>query len=410
MRKPLSKIGHSSNLTLGAVRFARTSTNTIAVPTVAEFFAGIGLMRYGLERAGWKVVFANDIDPQKHSMYDAHFGDASNHFQMGDIHRLAVEQIPTVSLATASFPCTDLSLAGARRGLNTGESSAFWGFIRLLKEMGQRRPRIVLLENVVGFMTSHGGTDFKAALLALNDIGYSVDPFIVDAMWFVPQSRQRLFVVAQRNGKSNNRNLQRPLDESPLRPKALKAFIEEHPEINWRLRALQAPAPSALPLEGILESLSDAAAEWWNDERTQYLLDQMSPKHRDVADRMVKGRAWSYGTVFRRIRNGRSMAELRTDGVAGCLRTPKGGSARQILFKAGRGTRKARLLTPRECARLMGADDFKINVALNQALFGFGDAVCVPVVEWIARNYLNPLLMEMTTQPTREARLTVPTA
>ena len=88
------------------------------------------------------------------------------------------------------------------------------------------------------------------------------------------------------------------------------------------------------------------------------------------------------------------MAELRTDGIAGCLRTPRGGSGRQILFAAGRGRFAVRLLTARECARLMGADDFKINVPLNQALFGFGDAVCVPVIGWIAQNYLNPVWEE----------------
>ena len=83
------------------------------------------------------------------------------------------------------------------------------------------------------------------------------------------------------------------------------------------------------------------------------------------------------------------MAELRTDGIAGCLRTPRGGSGRQILFKAGHGKYFVRLLTARECARLMGADDFIIDVPLNQALFGFGDAVCVPAIRWIAKNYLN---------------------
>ena len=89
------------------------------------------------------------------------------------------------------------------------------------------------------------------------------------------------------------------------------------------------------------------------------------------------------------------MAELRNDGIAGCLRTPRGGSGRQILIKAGYGAVKLRLLTPRECARLMGADHFVINTTLNKALFGFGDAVCVPVIAWIAENYLNPLVDEM---------------
>ena len=117
----------------------------------------------------------------------------------------------------------------------------------------------------------------------------------------------------------------------------------------------------------------------------------MSPKHRAQTEAMIHGSRTSYGTVFRRIRNGKSMAELRTDGVAGCLRTPRGGSGRQILVAAGKGRFAVRLLTPRECARLMGADKFVIKASLNQALFGFGDAVCVPVIEWIARNYLNPV-------------------
>jgi DNA (cytosine-5)-methyltransferase 1 len=130
---------------------------------------------------------------------------------------------------------------------------------------------------------------------------------------------------------------------------------------------------------------------WWSRLRSQYMLNQMSPKHRAQADAMIRGDTIRYGTVFRRVRNGKSMAELRTDGIACCLRTPRGGSGRQILLAAGKGRFAVRLLTPRECARLMGAGDFTLDVPLNQALFGFGDAVCVPVIEWIANYYLNPV-------------------
>ncbi len=143
-------------------------------------------------------------------------------------------------------------------------------------------------------------------------------------------------------------------------------------------------------LSDILEDLPANSAYWWNPDRAEYLLNQMSEKHRAIADKMISGKHTTYGTVFRRVRHGRSMAELRTDATAGCLRTPRGGSGRQILFAAGKGRFAVRLLTPLECARLMGADDFKITVPLNQALFGFGDAVCVPVIRWIAENYLTP--------------------
>src|SRR5205085_2730978 len=120
------------------------------------------------------------------------------------------------------------------------------------------------------------------------------------------------------------------------------------------------------------------------------------PRHLRLAKHMISQPHYSYATAFRRIRNGRSMAELRVDGIAGCLRTPRGGSARQILLRAGAGKFWVRLLTPRECARLQGvSDSYQINEPANQALFGFGDAVCIPVVKWIANNYITPLAAEL---------------
>jgi DNA (cytosine-5)-methyltransferase 1 len=360
----------------------------------AEFFAGIGLMRMGLEAAGWQIAFANDIDCDKWQMYRDHFGDTGE-FVLGDIHHLAVTTVPEVALATASFPCNDLSLAGARQGLAGTQSSAFWGFIDILTKMGLRRPPMVLLENVTGFLTSHDGSDFRDALLALNRLGYAVDAFVVDALRFVPQSRQRLFVVATKTDTISSLNERTPkFYESECRPAALADFVYWHDDIKWKIRPLPPLPRGTQTLRDIIEDLSPNSQMWWSMERCDYLLNQMSPKHRAEADAMIRGYRVSYGTVFRRIRNGKSMAELRTDGVAGCLRTPRGGSGRQILFAAGKGRFAVRLLTPRECARLMGADQFIIKSSLNQALFGFGDAVCVPVIEWIASNYLNPVWEE----------------
>ena len=364
--------------------------------TVAEYFAGIGLMRLGLDQSGWRTVFANDIDEKKHEMYCHHFG-TSPEFVLGDIHTLDQASIPSTVLATASFPCNDLSLAGARKGLAGEHSSAFWGFIRILKEMGARRPPLVLLENVTGFLTSNDGADFHEALLALNDLGYVVDAFIIDASRFVPHSRQRLFVVGQRDVTS--RVAETPsLLQSELRPAALADFIFWHPDVQWNLRSLPSLPRHETKLADIIEDLSPNSAAWWSRERCDYLLNQMSPKHRAQADTMIRGTHRSYATVFRRVRSTGSMAELRTDGIAGCLRTPRGGSGRQILFVAGKGRFAVRLLTARECARLMGADDFLLNVPLNQALFGFGDAVCVPVIRWIAKNYLTPLATALHAQ------------
>jgi len=365
----------------------------------AEFFAGIGLMRMGLELEGWSTVWANDLDEKKWEMYRENFEEANCEFVLDDVHNVSGKDIPDIDLATASFPCNDLSLAGARHGLAGTQSSAFWGFVDAVKSMGKRRPPIVLLENVAGFLTSNDGNDFRDALIALNDLGYAVDPILIDAVRFVPQSRQRLFVIGSMAKPQRAQESSPMLLQSDVRPAALAEFIFLNPDIGWSIRPLPQLPPSTVRLDDVIEDVPLNSEIWWSRERGEYLLNQMSEKHRGVAERMIRGSKLSYGTVFRRVRNGRSMGELRTDGIAGCLRTPKGGSGRQILFSAGKGSYRVRLLTPRECARLMGAHDYKISVPLNQALFGFGDAVCVPAIQWIAQNYLNPLLEEMNDVP-----------
>lgn len=353
----------------------------------AEFFAGIGLVRLALERQGWQVVYANDIDPKKAEMY-RHNWPSDDGLHLGDIHQIDAATIPDCELFTASFPCNDLSIAGKWEGLKGKESSAFWGLIRILDALGNRRPRLVLLENVVGFLMSHKGKDFETALLALNRLGYSTDAVILNASRWTPQSRARLFVVAKQLDVLEGRSFALASD---ARPKQLIDFIHRYPNVRWDLAELP-HLPNAEPrLDDILEDLPDGDGHWWSEDRVEYFMQQFSDKHAAEAEAMIQGRAVRYATAFRRVRYGRSMAELRTDGIAGCLRTPRGGSGRQILFKAGRGKRQVRLLTARECARLQGVpDSYVIDVPLNQALFGFGDAVCVPAVEWVLKHCLAP--------------------
>lgn len=373
--------------------------------TVAEFFAGIGLMRLGLDRAGWTTIWANDIDETKRKIYGGHFADAKEIFVLGDVHHISAKDFPDATLATASFPCNDLSLAGARKGLSGTHSSAFWGFVKLLENLKNRRPPLVLLENVPGFLTSNDGQDFREACLALNALGYALDALMIDASHFVPQSRQRLFLIGSRTPFQTAIVKETPsFLETSARPPVLADFVLWNPEINWSIRNVP-PLPSrTTTLPDVLDELPYNSNYWWSPERAAYLLDQMSVKHREAANAMISGKKTAYGTVFRRVRNGRSMAELRTDGVAGCLRTPRGGSGRQILFAAGNGKYRVRLLTPRECSRLMGAGDFNLpaHLNINQALFGFGDAVCVDVIEWIALNYINPLLEDLDIQVSNE--------
>lgn len=359
--------------------------------TVAEFFAGIGLVREGLEQAGWRVLFANDIDPKKQVIYEMNYGH--EHFVLGDIYQLDASSVPNVLLATASFPCIDLSLAGNRTGLDGKHSSAIWGFMRLLRDMGIRRPPLVMLENVPGFLTSKGGRDFISVISALNDLGYRCDAFLVDAVHFVPQSRPRVFVVGALGDIMAPLSAQFHMRSPELNPRALVRIMETHRHLNWGRVPLPPLPRRQQNLIDILEDVPDNSPLWWPEEEVNKLLSQMADRHRAIAEAMRIRDHVSVGTVYRRVRNGVTRAELRVDGVAGALRVPRGGSSNQFLLVAGRGQIRVRVLTGREYARLQGVrDSYRLDgISDNHARYGFGDAVCVPVIRWIAEHCLNPL-------------------
>jgi len=347
----------------------------------AEFFSGIGLVRMALERAGWQVRFANDIDPSKFAIYRDNFGDAD--FFLGDIRKVDSKTVPNVALATASFPCIDLSLAGNRNGLNGNHSSAYWEFYRVVKQMGSSRPEWILLENVVGLLSSNKGRDLREIVSSLCKLGYSCDLMVVDAVHFVPQSRPRLFVFGSFRPGHNLDNI------SPhvARPSQIIDFIRENHDLSWGLSELPPLPPKQRCLEQFLERLDEGAPEWWDERRQSHLYGQISNRHKKVLRFLVESKTIKFATVYRRVRPAGCRAEIRADGIAGCLRTPRGGSSKQFVIQAGRGSWRVRNMTAREYARLQGVpDSFKVNVPYNQALFGFGDAVCVPAVEWVIRH------------------------
>ncbi len=347
----------------------------------AEFFAGIGLVRIALENEGWRVVYANDIDERKRLMYDEQFG--AGELICADIRNVQGADIPNIQLATASFPCIDLSLAGNRVGLNGNHSSMFWEFARILKEMTFRKPKRILLENVSGLLTSHGGRDLVEIITALNRLGYACDLALVDAAYFVPQSRPRLFITGRLSGDKAI-----IFENHPARPESVVRFIMQHQDLKWAMRALP-PFPQRSPsLDSILKLYPSDDPLWWEEDRKQHLFSQMAPNHRAKLSSLMAQRKWSFATVYKRIRESECRAELRIDGKAGCLRTPRGGSSKQFVIQAGYGAWRVRNMTPREYAALQGAPDYKIDVPENIALFGFGDAVCVQAVRWVLRNLI----------------------
>ena len=358
---------------------------------VAEFFAGVGLVRMGLSEAGFDVVWSNDYEPKKHAMYAAHFRDhPSEHtFVEGDVAAVRGADLPEgLALAWASFPCTDLSLAGNGEGIHEGESKTFWEFTRIIREMGDRAPEVLALENVVGLATSHGGEDLRAAVRELNTLGYSVDVLTLDAWRFVPQSRARIFLVAAKQPPVTS-------DEtaSELRPAWLQ-FVHREPGLVTHAAALPSPPPQlGKGLGAVVERMADDDERWWDEDRTAAALDSLSPVQAARIDLLKQRRTPGYRTGYRRTRNTRAVWEFREDDISGCLRTARGGSSKQALLRACDGEIKLRWMTPLEYARLMGAGDYTLgSVTDAQAIFGFGDAVCVPVVAWLAENYLLPLV------------------
>lgn len=364
-----------------------------AKPKVIEFFAGIGLARIGLEAAGFKVTWSNDYEPDKKSMYDGHFGkdDPGHTFHLGDIGEVKGEDLPLdASLAWASSPCTDLSLAGARAGLAGKESGTFWEFIRLLDDLKSRDalPPTAVLENVTGLATSHGGDDLIAAIRSFNQLGYSVDVLAIDARRFLPQSRPRLFLVGA---------VDPPTDavesNSELRPDWLQ-WVFGVPGL--RTHRAELPAPPLPMLEGfgqLVETMPMNDERWWDDERVENFSRSLSPMQRDRVAELRRMPGVRYRTAYRRTRNGVAVWEVRPDDVSGCLRTARGGSSKQAVVRLGGNRLKVRWMTPVEYARLMGAGQYDLSGArTNQALFGFGDAVAVPAVSWLAESYLMRIL------------------
>lgn len=360
---------------------------------MAEYFAGIGLMAQALEPKGFEVKWANDIEQAKRDLYVANRPTAATAFHLGDVRLVTGDHMPTaVELATASFPCIDLSLAGNRKGLAGEQSGMFWEFARVLEQMGDERPRVALLENVHGFATSRGGGDLRAALKRMCELGYSCDVIAINARHFVPQSRPRMFVIGIRGDLPQAAQSALP-PVSWTRPRWVRAVHERNADLNMHFLELPDLPEGPADLSSVIQRLTPDDTRWWDAARTRAFVESLSPRHAARLSELREGGALRWRTAYRRTRKGVATWEIRADDIAGCLRTTGGGSSKQALVEAGAGKVRVRWMTPLEYARLMGAGDYKTNAGTdNQALFGFGDAVVVDVIAWIADHYLLPVL------------------
>ena len=338
--------------------------------TMHEFFAGSGLVAYGLKGL-FQPVWANDISSKKAVVYRANF--ESEHFLLEDIKNIKGAKLPYAQLSWASFPCQDLSLAGSLGGINAERSGLVWEWLRILQELPEK-PSILLIENVPGLLSTNSGANYTKLHNALLDMGYKSGAILLDAVHFVPQSRPRVFVIAVRRDVDIPAEL---MDTGPnwLHNSAAIALGKTLPDWIW----WKAGKPT--PRKTKLSDVIDFSVPYDKDD----VLQLISPRHKetlDNADDLV-------ATGYRRTRHGKQCLELRFDGVAGCLRTPEGGSSKQFVVVKKNGETHARLLTPREAARLMGAPDtFILPKTYNDGYKAMGDAVALPVATFVGQAFL----------------------
>lgn len=357
--------------------------------------------------SGWRCDFANDFDLMKTKAYAANWG--ADHLLHADVATVKTSDLPGVAdLAWASFPCQDLSLAGDYAGLGRAASAVmtrsgtFWPFWALIERLSRERrsPRIIVLENVIGVLTSNSGRDFAAIASALSKTGYLFGALVANASLFVPQSRPRVFFIAVRKNENIPRNLTESFPQGPWYPPAL---IKAHSNLskdahrNWVWWNLATPQARKVVFADLIEE-SPTDVTWHSPAETKKLLDMMSTVNKAKVSAAKKLKTRVVGGVYKRTRldpDGmkRQRAEVRFDNVAGCLRTPAGGSSRQTILIVESESVRSRLLSPREAARLMGLDDsYVLPARYNDAYHVAGDGVCVPVVRYLAENILEPII------------------
>ncbi len=365
-----------------------------------EFFAGGGMARAGLGN-GWQCLFANDFDNKKGKTYRANW--VQNALKTCDVGSLKAKDLPdTADLAWASFPCQDLSLAGAGAGLKGERSGTFWPFWKLMKALAadDRAPKVIVLENVCGTLTSHGGKDFATICGALHQASYKFGALIIDAALFVPQSRPRLFIIAVREDIDIPGALVSAEPYEPWHTRALRNAqkkLPPKPKANWLWWSLAKPAKRNTKFADLIEETPEGV-EWHTREETAQLLRMMSDINRAKVNLAKKSNKKMVGCIYKRTRHDEfkrkvQRAEIRFDDISGCLRTPGGGSSRQLILVVQGDKVRSRLISARETARLMGLpDDYKLPENYNEAYHLTGDGVVVPVVRHLAHHVVEQIL------------------
>ncbi|MDX0532970.1 DNA (cytosine-5-)-methyltransferase [Sinorhizobium medicae] len=338
--------------------------------TFIDLFAGIGGLRRGFDAIGGKCVLTCEWDKHSQQTYRANYPD-DQHEIHGDIRQLHVDDIPDHDVLLGGFPCQSFSIAGVSKKNALGRPHGFACetqgtlFFEIQRILEAKRPKAFLLENVKNLVNHDKGRTFAVIRDVLeNQLGYTIKFKVLDAKCWLPQHRERIFIVGFRQDQGFNfEDLQIP---DVLKGPTLKTIL--HPETGDE-------PPEKPYTDGNIGRVSD---RYTLTDKLWAYLQAYAAKHK------AAGNGFGFGL-------------FTPDGIARTLsaRYHKDGS--EILISRGDG-RNPRRLTPRECARLMGFDapgesNFRIPVSDTQAYRQFGNSVAVPAVKAVAE-LMKPYILD----------------
>jgi DNA (cytosine-5)-methyltransferase 1 len=315
-----------------------------------DLFAGIGGIRAGLEAVGGSCVYTVEFDRWAMQTYSANFGEVGPDRERipepsRDIYDVKVEDVPAYDVLAAGFPCQPFSIAGVSKNLSLGREhgfgheksgNLFFQIARLIQE-AESPPRVLFLENVKHLTRHDGGNTFKVIKATLEDLGYAITSDVIDASPWVPQKRERTFIIGLRKDVYGEREFVfPPCEKYPKKPWPMLASVLERGPVDDKY------------------TLSEHLWEY---------LQEYARKHKRL------GNGFGFGKFGPEDRARTLSARYYKDGSEILIQTDKP---------------QPRRLTPRECARLMGyADDFVIPVSDTQAYKQFGNSVVVPVIKFL---------------------------
>jgi DNA (cytosine-5)-methyltransferase 1 len=375
------------------------------MPTFVEFFAGGGCARLGLGDS-WKCLFANDFAAKKVASYRANFGPSE--IRLADIRNVEASAIPAADLWWASFPCQDHSIAGRGLGFAGERGSLVFEITRLLDAaiIAGTAPKLLVMENVVGFVRAFEGQDFASVMTALVSAGYYVGAVMMDARDFLPQSRERMMIVAVRNDIPRAPELTAKTPQDKWHSKTLRRSVSRLPaEVSkrWHWWRMPLPPEHGLGLKDMIDHPELPDLKWMPPAKIAELLTKVVG--RDAA-RLEKAKQAGKPVVATIMGARKDSTEgtvrtftVRTDGIAGCLLCRTKSNRQRLMLIDGERV-DIRNLSIRELGRLMGLPGgYKLPASETDAVHLTGDGLVVPVIRWLAAHLLEPLLAGAAARP-----------